>query len=122
QRRGGFELGRLPRQRLAGIILRERDIEIAGFAAADPDQLLFETWNEGSGADHNLNVLTGAAIEWRAVDGALEGDRDPVAGLGLCPLAPGDEGPILVGNALDGFINIGLGDLRDRLFDGKALE
>ena len=75
-----------------------------------------------SGADHDLDVLAGAAIERRAVDGALEGDRDPIAGFGLGALALGGIGAVLVGDALDGLVDVGVGHFGDRLLDGKALE
>jgi hypothetical protein len=74
------------------------------------------------GADHDLDALAGAAVERRAVDGALEGDRDAVAGFGLGALALRGIGAVLVGDPLDGLIDIGVGDLGDRLLDRKALE
>ena len=64
----GFELGGLAGELFAGIILRERDLQRAGLAGADADQLLLEAGNELAGADHDLDALAGAAVERRAVD------------------------------------------------------
>ena len=120
--RGGLELGRLAGQLFAGVVLRERDLQVAGFAGGDADQLLFEAGNELAGADHDLDILAGAAVERSAVDGALEGDRDPIAGFGLGAFGLGGVGAVLVGDTLDGLIDVGVGDLDDRLLDGEALE
>ena len=120
--RGGFELGGLAGELFAGVILRERDLQIAGFARADADQLLLETRNELAGADHDLDALAGAAVERHAIDGALEVDGDAIAVLGLGAVALGRIGTVLVGNALDGVIDIAVGHVDDRLLDRKALE
>ncbi len=107
QGRRGFELGGLAGELFAGVVLRERDLQGAGFARADADQLLLETRNELAGADHDLDALAGAAVERHAVDGALEADGDAVAVLGLGALALRGIGTVLVGDALDGFVDIG---------------
>ncbi len=122
QGRGGFELGRLAGKFFAGVILRERNLQGAGFARGDADQLLLEAGNKGIGADRDLDAFAGAAVERRAVDGALEGNRDPIPGLGLGALALCGIGAVLVGDPLDGIIDIGVGHLGDRLLDRKALE
>ena len=46
--------------------------------------------------------------------------RSPVSALAPSPLAA--IAAILVGDALDGLVDIGVGDFGDRLLDGKALE
>src|SRR5216684_2392580 len=119
---GGFEFGRLAGEFLAGVVLRKRNFQVAGFARCDADQLLFKARNELPGADRHLDVLAGAAVERRAVDGALEGDRDPVAALGLGAVALGGKRTILVGDALDGLVNLGVGHFDHRLLDREALE
>ena len=119
---GGLELGRLAGELLAGVVLRERNFQRAGLADADADQLLFKARNELAGADHDLDALAGAAVERRAVDGALEGDGDPVAVLGLGALALRGKGTVLVGDALDRLVDVGVGHLDDRLLDRKTLE
>ena len=70
----------------------------------------------------DLDVLAGAAVERRAVDAALERDRDPIPAFGLGTLAFRGKGAVLVGDPLDGFVDIGVGDLGDRLLDREALE
>src|SRR5216683_3318234 len=47
QRRGGLKLGRLAGELLAGVVLRKRNFQDAGFARRDAEQLFFETGNEG---------------------------------------------------------------------------
>ena len=46
--------------------------------------------------------------------------RSPVLGLGALGL--GGVGAVLVGDALDGLVDVGVGHLDDRLLDRKALE
>ena len=65
---GGFELGGLAGELFAGVVLRERNLQRAGLAGADADQLLFKARNELAGADHDLDALAGAAVERHAVD------------------------------------------------------
>ena len=88
----------------------------------DADQLFLETGNELAGADHDLDALAGAAVERHAVDAALEVDGDAIAGFGLGALGLRGVAAVLVGDALDRLIDIGVGDLDHRLLDGKALE
>jgi len=64
----------------------------------------------------------GAAVERRAVDRAFEGDRDPIALLGLRALGLCRERTVLFGDALDGLVDLGVGYFDDGLFDRKALE
>ena len=72
------------------------------------------------GADHDLDVLAGAALERRAVDGALERDRHAVAGFSLGALGLCGKAAVLVGNALDRFVDVGIGHLGNRLLDGES--
>ena len=118
----GLELGRLAGEFLAGVILREGNFQRAGLADADADQLLLKTRNELAGADHDLDALAGAAVEGHAVDGALEVDGDAVAVLGLGALALRRVGTVLVGDALDRLIDVGIAHLDHRLLDRKTLE
>ena len=48
-------------------------------ARLDADELLLEAGNEGVRADHDGDILAGAALERHAVDRAGERDRDLVA-------------------------------------------
>jgi len=53
-----------------------------------------------------VNVLAGAALERLTVDGPLETDGDPVAGFSLGALAFRGKGAVLVGNPLDGLVDV----------------
>ncbi|OIQ69817.1 hypothetical protein GALL_485780 [mine drainage metagenome] len=122
QGRRCLELGRLASQFRVAVIRREGDFQGAGFARGDADQLLLEAGNERVGTDRHLNIFGRATIERRAIEGALEGDRDAVPGFGLGALALCGEAAVLLGDALDGIVDLGVRHLCDRLLDREALE
>ena len=84
--------------------------------------MLFEAGDEGVGADRDLDVFTGAAVERHTVDSALEVDGHAIAALGLGALAFRSVGAVLVRDPLDRLVDIGLADLGNRLLDLKTLE
>ena len=84
--------------------------------------MLLETRNELPGANHHRDALAGAAVEQFAVDATLEADGDAIAGFGLGALGLRRVGPVLVGDALDGLIDLGIGDFDHRLLHRERLE
>ena len=87
-----------------------------------PIELFLEARNELFGADHDRDALAGAAVEQLAVDAALEADGDAIAVLGLGALGLRRIGTVLVGDALDRVIDVGIGDVDHRLLDREGLE
>jgi hypothetical protein len=64
------------------VILRERHVHVERLAGFGADQLVLETGNELVGAELNLNIVAGAAVERFAVDLADEFDDADVALVG----------------------------------------
>ena len=76
--------------------------------------------NEGVRTELDADILAVAALEFGAVDAADEIDHDAVAVDSLALL--GLEGAVLLGHALERFVDLGLGHLDDRLLDRHVLE
>ena len=57
------------------------------------------------------DVVAVAALERLAVDGAGEGDDDAVVLLRLGALAFGGEGLVLLGDAVERLVDLGVGDV-----------
>ena len=103
-------------------MLGELDLEHAGLAGADADELLLEAGNEGVGADQHRHVVAAAAVEKLAVDLAGKLDGDAVAVFRLGALGLGRIGLVLVGDALQRLVDLGLGDLGGRAGELDILE
>ncbi len=117
-----LELGLLAGELFCGVGLRESDVHSAGLARRDADELILEARNESAGADLHRDVAAGAAFERHAVDLAGEIDHGAVAALRLGALGLGGERPVLLGDLADGFVDLGVGDFGDGLFELDALE
>ena len=60
--------------------------------------MILEPRDKLAGADQQRHILAGAAVERRAVDRALERNRDPISLFRRFGL--GDERPVLLGDRL----------------------
>ncbi len=119
---GDRERRRLSGQLLGGVVRRERDIHRAALAGGDADELVLEPGNEGVRADGDGNVLAGPAFERHAVDRPRERDRHAVAALGGAALGLGGIGPVLVGDLLQGVVDVLVGYGGGELFQLDRLE
>src|SRR5690606_21849430 len=102
---GGF----LARQRLLRIGLRECRADGALLARLGALETVLETGDEAALAEHDVDALSGAALERLAVDLADEVDGQPVALLGSPAL-----GNLVAGAAVD--------ELVDGLLDGAVID
>ncbi len=119
---GHLEFGVLTGEVFGLVVLGELDLEGAGLAGADADELLLEARNEGVGADQHRHVVAGAAVEGLAADLAGKLDGDAVAVFRLGALGLGRIGLVLVGDALQRLLDLGLGDLGGRAGELDVLE
>ena len=90
--------------------------------ARDADELIFESRNEGVRTDQHDRVVAGAAFERLAVDGAGKRDRDPVVLCRLFAFAARGVRLVLVGDAGDAFLDLGITDLGGEFGELDALE
>ena len=117
---GHVEGGVLAGEVLRLVVGREGDPDLARIAGFGADELVLEAGNEGAGAELELDAVAGAALERLAVDRADEVDDEPVAGGGLGPLALRREGAVLLGHALERFLDLGVGHPRGQLLHGNV--
>src|SRR4029453_18834347 len=89
---------------------------------ARADKLVFEAGDEGPRSDIDADIAAGAALERRAVDLAGEVDDSAVALLDLGPLALGRERTVLLGDFLQGLVDLRVGDLGHQPLELDALE
>src|SRR6185312_234954 len=116
------ELGVLSGERLDLIVRREGHLEGAVLAGGDADELILEAGDESVRADQHRGVVAGAALEGLAVDGAGIGDDDTVALLRLAAFGTRRERLVLFGDAVQALVDLGVGDVGDRLLDLDVLE
>ena len=119
---GDIELGILAGQMRRRIDLREGHVDGALLARRHADQLVLEARDECARSEMQRDVAAGAALERRAVHLAGEIDGDAVAVFGLGALALGGKRPALFGDAGQGLVDLGLGDLGVQPFELDALE
>ena len=103
----------LPARCARQVVFGEGHLHELGVARLEADELLLEARDEGVGAELDPDVLALAALELRAVDAADEVDHDAVAIGGRAVLRR--EGAVLLGHPLERFVDLGVGDLGDRL-------
>ena len=103
-------------QLLSLVLLGELDVDVEGLASLMADDLLLETGDEGTRAQHQRVVLSLAALESNAINEALEVDIDGVTVLGLA--LTGQQTAIAVLHTLDLSVNIGLIHSLDIFVDG----
>src|SRR5262249_56247072 len=106
----------------AGVVGGKRNFPQPRSAGAHADELVLKTRDEGAGSDIDANVAAAAAFERRAVDLAGKVDDDAIAPFHLRPLPFGGERPVLLGDLVERFLDLRVGDLRDLALELDALE
>ena len=101
-----LEVGLLAGQRLLAVVVREGDVEALRVADVEPDEVVLEARDQAVLADDQRHPLGRAALERRAVAGALVLDDRVVALLRSAVLDRG-EGRVLVAELLDDLVDLG---------------
>src|SRR5215831_20034586 len=105
-------------ERFDAIILGKFYLHGAAFPGFDADELILETGNELGRAKHKGDVIARTAFEWRAVNAALERNRDAIAQ--RCRrIGAIVEGAALLGDRLQSLIDFGI---LDRSFKPHELD
>ena len=93
------------------IVRRERHLQRARLAGRDADHLVLEAGNEGIRADQHDGILARTAFERLAVDGAGKGDDDAIVLGSLLAFALRAIGLVLLADARERLVHLGLGHL-----------
>ena len=110
-----LEGGVLASQFLSLILLGELDVDVKLLTGLVANDLLLESGDEGTAAQHQRVVLSLAAVESNAIDKALEVDIHSVTVLGSA--LTGQQTAVAVLHALDLSVNIGLVNSLDIFVD-----
>src|SRR3989442_15051513 len=104
------------------IAVREGPLPLPRLTGRHADQLLLEAGDERARSDIDADVAAGAALERLTVELAGKVDHDPIAVLDLRPLAFGRKRPVLLGNLVERFVDLRLGDFGDQTLELDARE
>ena len=117
-----LELGVFAGELRVHVVAGKGDLHLPRLARGHADELIFEARNEGPGSDIDADIAAGAALERHALERAGEVDDDPIALFDLAALPLGRERPVLLGDPVERFADLGVGHFRHRTLELDALE
>src|SRR5262245_44910996 len=108
---GDHELGGFAGKLLLHVMLRKSNLQCPGLTADDTDKVILKTGDEVIRANEDNRIVAGATLERRAIDRARKRNRDTVILGSLLALRARCIWPVLLDDASDALLHLGVGDI-----------